>query len=515
MEKNSKENLNKKFKILAIFLIFLCLIVATCFCGFLIHINKMSVCKVQYYSDADNVLIQTYSKGEKVKLPETPVKNGYKFLGWTLDKDSKVWATDEMVINSEISLYAQWQKNSYQLYYDNENYKIDFDCNFLVENNSIIFADSNNNVVKIRQKDREGYDFVGWELTDGSYSSAIDIIDFNKFNCNKILLKEKYFARTATFSINENNNYSISNLSHKDNIVVGEILSFDVVLEESVSKSEINVLVSSGKINQLKKNNVYNVEVADFTEDFEVYIDNVDINEYSVTFYDESETLKKSIKYGETIKLPTFVKPGYDLIGFTDQNGILHSGDIKVTKDLMLEATYEIKEFSITFPKNTGKFVIKHENNSLLSNVITKKYMESLTFEVELSKAYNNSNIEVYSVTGGEKVLPAVNNGKYIFKNIDSDIIIYIDNITINTYSVIVDNNNYGKFTYGSFVSIVDSGIMITDESGVQTIIPMLYTNNFGGWILGNGELLTNSSIQELADGNVLIINGNYIKKNL
>ena len=56
---------------------------------------------------------------------------------------------------------------------------------------------------------------------------------------------------------------------------------------------------------------------------------------------------------------------------------------------------------------------------------------------------------------------------------------------------------------------------MITDESGVQTIIPMLYTNNFGGWILGNGELLTNSSIQELADGNVLIINGNYIKKNL
>ena len=115
MEKNLKENLHKKFKILAICLAFLCLIVAAYFCVFLINANKLSVCKVQYYSDADNVLIQTYSKGEKVKLPETPVKEGYKFLGWTLDKESKMWATDEMIVHSEINLYAQWQKNSYQL----------------------------------------------------------------------------------------------------------------------------------------------------------------------------------------------------------------------------------------------------------------------------------------------------------------------------------------------------------------------------------------------------------------
>jgi len=514
MDKKSTENNNKNFKLLLIFLVILAVAIIMCFCGTVLYYqHALSILKVEYLGVGNNVIVQTYSKGEKVRFPTIPQKHGYEFIGWTMDEDAKIWATSEIVIDKEMTLYAQWKKKVFELKYGNDIHVIDYNCSFLIENDSIMFVDNNGKVVKINKSDKEGYEFSGWEVSDGYFATdKIEILNLDNFNSNKLLLSEKYEAKQASFFISENTNYLISNLSHESSILVGEKLTFDVVLKESVNKSNINVISSSGMINKSKKNNIYSVEVTDFTRDFEVYIDNVDINEYNVVFSNEGIFDSQTIRYGERVALPNYNKQGYSLIGFKDSNGNMYTESVVVTKDIVLEACYEINTYSITMPKRNGKFLIKYNDEYLVSNVIHKQYLESIEFEIELAQAYSDSNINVYTIIDGMRVDLEKNNNKYVLNNLSNNIIIYIDNIEINMYSVRVDGVDYGRFSYGSLVSVVDNGIKIIDNiNATETnIVMLLEDNNFGGWVVNNEKLLIDSSIQYLAKDNEIIINGIY-----
>lgn len=514
MDKKTSEYYNKNFKILLIFLVIIAIAVVLCFCGTMLYYQQsMSVLTVEYRGLDNNVVIQTYSKGEKVNFPNIPNKYGYEFLGWTLDEDATYWVSSEMIIDKEITLHAQWKKKVFEIKYGDLSYNIDYNCSFLIENDSLIFVDSGGKVVKLSQDVKDGYEFTGWELSDGNFTTdKIEILSFDSFSSNKLLLKEKFIAKQASFLITENNNYLISNLSHKENIMVGETLTFDVVLDDSVNRSNINIIASNGIINKYKKNNVYSVEVADFTRDFEVYIDNVDINKYHVAIINDGNIENKTIKYGEKLILPEYSKSGYSLIGFKDINGNMYTNNMVVTTDMVIEACYEINTYSVTMPKKNGKYLIKYEDNYLMDGIIYKKYMDSIQFDVELASAYSDSNINVYTIINGSRVdLEKINN-KYVLNSISNDIIIYIDNIEVNKYSVIVDGVDYGRFCYGSLVSVQDSGIKILDNiNATETNIVMLFDDdNFGGWMVNNEKLLVDSSIQYLAKDNKIIINGIY-----
>lgn len=514
MDKKTSEYYNKNFKILLIFLVIVAIAVILCFCGTMLYYQQsMSVLKVEYRGLDNNVVVQTYSKGEKVNFPKIPNKYGYEFLGWTLDEDAKFWVSSEMVIDKELTLHAQWKKKVFEINYGDLSYNIDYNCSFLIENDSLIFVDNIGKVVKLNKTAKDGYEFTGWELSDGSFTTdKIEILSLDSFSSNKLLLKEKYIAKQASFLISENNNYLISNLSHKESITVGETLTFDVVLDESVNRSNINVVASSGMINKYRKNNVYSVEVANFTRDFEVYIDNVDINQYNVTIINDGNVENKAIKYGEKVILPKYSKLGYSLVGFRGTNGKIYTEDFVVTSDIVMEACYEVNTYSITMPKKNGKYLIKYEDEYLMNNIVYKNYMDSIEFEVELASAYSDSNINVYTIINGCRVdLEKIDN-KYVLNSIGNNIIIYIDNIEVNKYLLIVDGVDYGRFCYGSLVSVQDDCIRILDNiNATETNIVMLFDdNNFGGWIVNNEKLLIDSSIQYLAKDNKIIINGVY-----
>ena len=52
----------------------------------------------------------TKEHGKDLKLDILPVKEGFKFIGWSLSKDGKAEYTDKYTDNKDITLYAVWEK---------------------------------------------------------------------------------------------------------------------------------------------------------------------------------------------------------------------------------------------------------------------------------------------------------------------------------------------------------------------------------------------------------------------
>ena len=58
-----------------------------------------------------DVVSQNQMYGELLEVPENPTREGYEFTGWYLDAAcEELWEEDEDKIESDITLYAGWDK---------------------------------------------------------------------------------------------------------------------------------------------------------------------------------------------------------------------------------------------------------------------------------------------------------------------------------------------------------------------------------------------------------------------
>lgn len=76
----------------------------------------------EWAKETDLSKVQSFKYGEQVDLPKTVNKFGYTFEGWSLEKDGKdktKWRTQITETDSgNIVLYAQYSRNTYNIYYD-------------------------------------------------------------------------------------------------------------------------------------------------------------------------------------------------------------------------------------------------------------------------------------------------------------------------------------------------------------------------------------------------------------
>ena len=99
--------------------------------------------------------------------------------------------------------------------------------------------------------------------------------------------------------------------------------------------------------------------------------------------------------------------------------------------------------------------------------------------------------------------------------SICSDMEIIVDNINLNSYSVIVDGVNYGDYGYGSWIYVDGDEITIKNIlTNEEVKISSLFDDDmFGGWICGE-QILVNCIVQDVADdSSVINVEGNYSKK--
>ena len=98
----------------------------------------------------------TKEHGTELKLDVVPVREGYKFVGWSTAKDAEVGYTDKYTDNKDITLYAVWEK-------DKAVFTVTYNANGGVNAPAAgKFTEGGEIAITDKAPTREGYDFEGW-----------------------------------------------------------------------------------------------------------------------------------------------------------------------------------------------------------------------------------------------------------------------------------------------------------------------------------------------------------------
>ena len=141
---------------------------------------------------------QKIKKGEKCTLPEngfTPPKNK-KFVGWKIGNETKL-VGDEITVNGDIEVKANWQDIEYKVTFNNNEGSGDMDGKLVKAGEDFELPDCTFTAP-------EGQEFKAWEV-DGEEYQAKEKIKINKETEVKAIWKNKLIEK-FTVTINPNNN---------------------------------------------------------------------------------------------------------------------------------------------------------------------------------------------------------------------------------------------------------------------------------------------------------------------
>ena len=142
-------------------------------------------------SGGSAVSSQTVTEGGKVSKPSNPTRNGYTFVGWTLNGNIYDFNS---AVNNNITLVAKW----------NENVKKKYTITFNSDGGTIVSSQTVTEGGKVsRPSDptKSGYNFVGWTLNGVSY-------DFNSIVNGNITLTAKWAQKSYTVKVTPVDQYS-------------------------------------------------------------------------------------------------------------------------------------------------------------------------------------------------------------------------------------------------------------------------------------------------------------------
>lgn len=99
----------------------------------------------------------------KTPILPTPVRDGYKFLGWFTEANVQI--TNSTHITSNMTLFAHWKRE----------YKVNCNLYGSTKNNSVYYDETAN--FKLTTPTRSGYVFAGWtgtDITEPTYTITVD-----------------------------------------------------------------------------------------------------------------------------------------------------------------------------------------------------------------------------------------------------------------------------------------------------------------------------------------------------
>ena len=512
MENNTfmlgSNHLKRRFQGVSVLIVFILIVAIS---GLLFGITKKLTYTVEYVKGFGDVFVQTYFKGQKLSLPDAPQQTGYHFMGWSLNENSNEFINTETVINKQLTLYAKWQEKEYSLTFNNTTLALRHTSNISLNNNNVIVT-TNENSTTITPPVLENKTFSNWIIFDGTNNFTVEEFNFENTTNNNLSLIPIYNDIYVNYNIICNSNQVTISPNTQSEIAMGEKLVFTVTLNKIVNLSNLEITTTSGELTYKKQNDCYEVTIENFNKDFTVDINNITINSYQITFTFDDETITHNQIYGDKIIFPNKTKEGFNLIGFKDGQNNYYNTDSIITKNLSLYPVWEVINYKIEFPKTNGLFVISYNGEQIVNGkTFYLNYGESLSFEIKLSNAYNNSKPTVIAKSNSQTIIPAKNGETFTFANLTNNLKIEIENIKLNEYPLIVDGKNYGTFSYGSWISVNENNLQILNpHNGKQlTITPLINDCNFGGWNLKD-KIVTNSFIQDLVDLGTVEITGNY-----
>jgi uncharacterized repeat protein (TIGR02543 family) len=137
---------------------------------------------------------------EATELPDplpTPTKSGYTFLGWYYDSAFTQIATAGDTIESDVTLYAKWQLNTYTITFNSNGGTTISDI-----------EDATELPTPLPTPTKEGYTFVGWyyDIAFTQIATAGDTIE------SDVTLYAKWQLNTYTITFNSNGGTTIPDI---------------------------------------------------------------------------------------------------------------------------------------------------------------------------------------------------------------------------------------------------------------------------------------------------------------
>ena len=114
---------------------------------------KNATVTLNYQYDGASPQEEKVRVGQKLKLKETPLRDGYEFVGWYMDADCTEEFDSKKKIENNITLYAGWKAMEYTVVF-HDNYPDGEE-----QEQNVVYGST---ITEPEDPQREGYLFMGW-----------------------------------------------------------------------------------------------------------------------------------------------------------------------------------------------------------------------------------------------------------------------------------------------------------------------------------------------------------------
>jgi len=285
--------------------------------------------------------------GEGVYLPDAE-RVGYTFLGWSLSNEvSAPLVTLPFVTTSDVTLYAKWLVNVYELTY------LDYDESIIYQAEFDYQADLSE--VSFMLPTRVGYSFNGWNLATPETMPANDLTITALYEINQYTITFEVDGGSEVLTITQDYNTS--------------------VVEPNEPTKEGYTFI--GWFSDIELLTPYEFTLMP-AEDIMLYA-KWGLNSYRLTYLDYDGYLIYSELFDYQEDLSTLIVDEPVRTGYTFTGWDIITPETMPASDLTITALYEINQYTISFETNDGNII----------DPITQDYNTSVTEPTEPTKIGN------------------------------------------------------------------------------------------------------------------------------
>ena len=286
-------------------------------------------------NDGSDVADITQDYQSLVTPPTSPTKPGYSFLGWFEDMGISLAYTFDTMPAEDITLYAGWTINQYDIIYVTYDGDEDF----------VVTADYMAQITPPTDPVKTGYTFDGW-YSDAELTS---LYSFDTMPLDGITLYPKWVINQYTISFEENDGSDVADITQDYQSLVTP--------PTSPTKPGYSFL---GWFEDMGISLAYTFDTMP-AEDITLYA-GWTINQYDIIYvtYDGDEDFVVTADYMAQITPPTDpVKTGYTFDGWYSDAELtsLYSFDTMPLDGITLYPKWVINQYTISFEENGGSLV--------------------------------------------------------------------------------------------------------------------------------------------------------------
>ena len=314
--------------------------------------SNFTVTYNQNYDGAPEAEVAEVVKGQNAE-EQTPVRDGYEFVGWYIDPDYTEAYDFSNPITDNVELYGLWKKDGA----DYVDVTFDYDYYGIKKSQYTYPVESGTSVTQpVNEPVREGYTFAGWIDESGNaydFSAAVTGPTTIKASWEKAVSGvQTYVFEAEDTNLSGKTGPAISGTANEGGMIVvsegigasndrsvgylyqyGNSLEFYISCDEEVTDATLSLSLSAEMEDLTLTPDTYGIYLNDEKIDYGT-IEITDVPEYDPTSYNASPAEFKMFTLGEGFTL----HKGANLIKLVTENNDSYSGTTMVAHAPLADA---------------------------------------------------------------------------------------------------------------------------------------------------------------------------------